>query len=58
MAAEILAVLERDLAEVVMVINNGLLATPNSAIRPEVRQMLQRWCREETNYLKRLAEDK
>lgn len=56
MASEVLSVPEEHLADVIYVIRRGLLST-KKGIDKEVFQMLTKWCDEEEEYLKRLAED-
>lgn len=51
MASEVLAVPEEHLAEVIEIIRAGLKQRPKTS--PEVRQALEKWCREEATYLGR-----
>jgi len=48
MASEVLAVPEEHLAEVIEIIRAGL---KDRDVSPEVREALEEWCREETEYL-------
>jgi hypothetical protein len=50
MAKEVLYVPEEHLQEVIDVIREGLKA--KKQVRPDVRQALLKWCREEEEYLK------
>jgi hypothetical protein len=56
MASEILSVPEEHLADVIAVIRAGLAVTHKSNIKPVVLRNLARWCKEESDYLKKLAE--
>lgn len=54
MASEVLSIPEESLAEVIRVLRAGMLSAKN--ISTATRNSLKQWCREEEEYLKRLAD--
>jgi len=56
MASETLTVPEEHLEDVIYVIRRGLAST-KKAIHKDVVEQLTKWCDEEEEYLKRLAEE-
>jgi hypothetical protein len=55
MAKEILAIPEEYLEEVITIIRTGL--KNSKKLTPQVKKQLEKWCKEEEEYLKELNEE-